>query len=100
MVSPHPSYPPLEMAAFGMRVVTNGFLDRDLSARSQNIVSVLVPTPERLGFALIHACQASETGLDPHWDHPFGRVNWDELQTALIRDLNGDLGGLDSRKSD
>jgi hypothetical protein len=100
MMSPHPSYPPLEMAAFGMRVITNGFLDKDLSARSQNIVSVLVPTPENLGRALIEACKASEAGPDPHWDHPFRSGSWDELRTALLRDLNGDISGLDSRKSD
>lgn len=40
MVSPHPSYPPLEMAAFGMKVITNIFEDRDLSKTYENIVTV------------------------------------------------------------
>ena len=31
MVSPHPSYPPLEMAHLGMLVLTNGFGAKDLS---------------------------------------------------------------------
>ena len=100
MMSPHPSYPPLEMAAFGMRVITNGFLEKDLSTRSQNIVSVLVPTPENLGRALIAACELSEAGTVPQWDYPFSNANWDELQTVLLKDLDGDLGQLDSRKSD
>ena len=30
MVSPHPSYPPLEMAHLGMLVLTNGFGAKDL----------------------------------------------------------------------
>jgi hypothetical protein len=40
MVSPHPSYPPLDMAHLGMRVVTNAFGPKDLSSWHQNIVSV------------------------------------------------------------
>ena len=32
MVSPHPSYPPLDMAHLGLRVVTNGFGPKDLSS--------------------------------------------------------------------
>src|SRR4029079_11557858 len=40
MVSPHPSYPPLDMAHLGMRVVTNSFGPKDLSSWHQNIVSV------------------------------------------------------------
>lgn len=30
MCSPHPSYPPLEMAAFGIRTITNSFVTKDL----------------------------------------------------------------------
>jgi hypothetical protein len=40
MLSPHPSYPPLEMAYAGMRVITNNFEGKDLSRRSRRIVSV------------------------------------------------------------
>lgn len=40
MVSPHPSYPPLEMAEAGMFVVANGYGAKDLSSRFDNIVSV------------------------------------------------------------
>lgn len=39
MVSPHPSYPPLEMAAHGVRVVANRFEDKDLSDLHTGIVS-------------------------------------------------------------
>jgi len=40
MVSPHPSYPPLEMAAFGVHVITNQFANKDLSSFNQNICSL------------------------------------------------------------
>lgn len=39
MFSPHPSHPPLEMAASGVRVVTNGFGPKDLSQLSGAILS-------------------------------------------------------------
>lgn len=40
MVSPHPSYPPLEMAKFGVQVITNGYDQKDLSIYSDNINSL------------------------------------------------------------
>jgi hypothetical protein len=39
MVSPHPSYPPLEMAHLGMLVVSNRYGGKDLSTWHENIVS-------------------------------------------------------------
>ena len=39
MVSPHPSYPPLDMAHLGMLVVTNRFGAKDLSTWHENIRS-------------------------------------------------------------
>jgi hypothetical protein len=40
MASPHPSYPPLEMASLGMLVLTNRFGAKDLSTWHTNIVSL------------------------------------------------------------
>ncbi len=40
MVSPHPSYPPLEMAQLGMLVLTNRFGDKDLATWHTNITSI------------------------------------------------------------
>lgn len=53
MISPHPSYPPLEMAAFGARVLTNRFANKDLSAVSSYLVSVDQPDPAKLATALM-----------------------------------------------
>ena len=64
MVSPHPSYPPLEMAAFGAHVVTNGFGGKDLSGFSPLIESVPLPTIDALAQALARACDAYEAEVE------------------------------------
>ena len=40
MVSPHPSYPPMEMAMFGMGVITNRYANKQLSCWHENIQSI------------------------------------------------------------
>ncbi len=51
MYSPHPSHPPIEMAASGMRVVTNHFGPKDLSRLSPALLST-DPEPRALAEAL------------------------------------------------
>ena len=62
MVSPHPSYPPLEMAAFGARVVVNRFANKDLSGVSPLLVSASPPNPEGFSAALRTLTQAFDHG--------------------------------------
>jgi len=45
MYSPHPSHPPLEMAAAGVRVVTNSFGPKDLGRLSPAILSAPATAP-------------------------------------------------------
>ena len=54
MLSPHPSHPPIEMAAAGARVVTNRFLTKDLSALGGGVISV-APTAREVTSALVEA---------------------------------------------
>jgi hypothetical protein len=54
MLSPHPSHPPLEMAAAGLRVVTNRFGAKDLGPLSPAILSVN-PTAEAVAAGLARA---------------------------------------------
>jgi hypothetical protein len=49
MASPHPSYPPLEMAQLGLLVLTNRFGEKDLSEWHTNITSMRAVSPA--GFA-------------------------------------------------
>jgi glycosyltransferase involved in cell wall biosynthesis len=62
MLSPHTSYPPLEMAACGMTVVTTAYSTKtatELVKLSTNIVAV-PPTVETLTDAIIGAVRRSE----------------------------------------
>jgi hypothetical protein len=60
MVSPHPSYPPLEMAHLGMLVLTNGFGAKDLSTWHTNITSVGDVASETLAAELSALCRRFE----------------------------------------
>ncbi|MXQ09131.1 glycosyl transferase family 1 [Alphaproteobacteria bacterium GH1-50] len=62
MLSPHPSHPPIEMAAAGARVVTNGFGAKDLSVLSPAIRSV-PPTELAIAAALHEAWGEPPPGM-------------------------------------
>ena len=65
MVSPHPSYPPLEMAHFGVRVLTNAFTGKDPAARHDNLHALTGFRPEDISDALevqISAFEAQPEG--------------------------------------
>jgi O-antigen biosynthesis protein len=63
MVSPHPSYPPLDMAHLGLRVVTNRFGPKDLSTWHENIASAATMSADGIADAL--AAQAAAFDTDP-----------------------------------
>lgn len=60
MISPHPSYPPLEMAEAGLLTITNGFEGKDLSLRFDNIVSLELYDPMSLADAIEDAVATAE----------------------------------------
>lgn len=57
MVSPHPSYPPLEMASFGVKTITNTYMNKDLSSFSKNIFSLRLATPWEIACCLDDICK-------------------------------------------
>lgn len=59
MASPHPSYPPLEMAHFGLRTVTNGYFLKNLEDWHPNIISTDAISASHLGKAIEVACAMS-----------------------------------------
>jgi hypothetical protein len=63
MSSPHPSYPPLEMAVFGLKTVTNSYLKKDLSHVHENIRRIGDISCETIAQAVADACR--EVELDP-----------------------------------
>ena len=64
MASPHPSYPPLEMAASGLVVVTNRWGPKDLTDVSQRLVSC-EPDATDVARALTEAEARHLAGGDP-----------------------------------
>lgn len=73
MVSPHPSYPPLEMAAFGVQVVTNCYGAKDLSGFSKNMHSLKRATPQAIADALTQICAGYQSQV------PCGAVAEDRM---------------------
>ncbi|MDA3858947.1 MAG: glycosyl transferase family 1, partial [Roseovarius sp.] len=96
MYSPHPSHPPIEMAASGVRVITNQFGPKDLSQLSPAILSVPATAPD-LADALSVAWHAdtvpqqereinlTKLGLDPE-------LMIDQLAESLANRLPQDQG--------
>lgn len=89
MVSPHPSYPPLEMSTFGVKTITNCYKNKDIADFNGNIVSLKNCSPETVAEALLGICENySGTGtVYKNTDYakggaPFGTVT-DELSEKL-----------------
>ncbi len=92
MASPHPSYPPLEMAHFGIRTVTNRYANKDLSDSHANILSIRDVSPATIADGLARACRAFEADPGAAWRAPSYRPSFleagsfgflDELAHAL-----------------
>ena len=56
MVSPHPSYPPLEMSVYGAKVITNKYANKDMSVFNENIITLEETSPYTIAFALTKIC--------------------------------------------
>lgn len=56
MISPHPSYPPLEMATFGIKTITNKFENKDLKDFNKYIYSLDMCDPDVIKEKLIDIC--------------------------------------------
>jgi len=63
MISPHPSYPPLEMASCGVRVLTNVFDCKEWQQRHKNIGLISDWTPESVAEDLARLCRKEEAGI-------------------------------------
>ena len=64
MVSPHPSYPPLEMAELGLLVLTNRYAAKDLSSWHTNITSLSEFSVAGFAGDLIELCRRFEADPD------------------------------------
>jgi O-antigen biosynthesis protein len=102
MLSPHPSYPPFEMAACGRPVVTTSFANKTaeaLAAVSPNIIGC-APTIEDVAAGLQTALERAASPADPtgqihmpeNWATSFKHV-LPSLHDALLDLLGAPAGG-------
>ena len=90
MASPHPSYPPLEMAASGLVVVTNRWGPKDLGPLSRRFVSC-EPDARDVARALSDAESRQAQGGDPTLDlSPLGQRLESVAQALRRRLVDGD----------
>ena len=87
MLSPHPSHPPIEMAAAGARVVTNSFGSKDLSTLSPAILSA-APNSADVAKALARAWTLPPPG-EADRDIDLGRIG--RPLGDVVDDLLSDL---------
>ncbi|HIT91132.1 MAG TPA: glycosyltransferase family 2 protein, partial [Candidatus Merdenecus merdavium] len=64
MVSPHPSYPPLEMSVFGVKVITNTYVNKDLKDFNDHITSIHNANPSTISAALEQICNEYQSVSD------------------------------------
>jgi hypothetical protein len=103
MISPHPSYPPLEMAHLGMLVLTNRFADKDLSSWHANIRSIDDVSAASLANALSGLCRRFEADPKVGAEGRSGRPDYlsddpqfpfaDQLAAELRAAIDRDAGG-------
>ena len=88
MVSPHPSYPPLEMAMFGMKVITNSFANKDMTQYSDNIVSVEECSATNLAKYLKNICNINNIYNNVNVKYDKKRFTWNETFLTIADEWN------------
>jgi len=82
MVSPHPSYPPLEMSTFGVKTITNRFANKDLSSFNDNIISLQHCTTQSIASELVCLCETYDgTGVPG-------------VNSVFLRDVEDEFAGI------
>lgn len=78
MVSPHPSYPPLEMSTFGIKTITNCYGNKNLESFNPNIISLDSCSPLVVANKLLEICESytGEGQLANSTDYAFGNNNF------------------------
>lgn len=95
MSSPHPSYPPLEMAHFSLLTITNRYANKDMARVHDNFISIPDIDAPTIAAALAKACETFEADPDAGWrgrSHAPSYV--DPNPWAFLAELAGDLRGV------
>jgi hypothetical protein len=95
MSSPHPSYPPLEMAHFGVLTVTNRYANKDLGPLHDNFISVSDVDAATIAGALAQACERFEADPGVGWSGKSRMPSYsDPAEWPFLSELAGDLSAL------
>lgn len=88
MISPHPSYPPLEMSTFGVKTITNDFMNKHLSGFNSNLYSVPICMPEIIAKKLIQICESynGKGIIGRNSDYLHGN-DFEKVTSELVRDI-------------
>ena len=81
MASPHPSYPPLEMSVFGVKVITNTYANKNLASFNDNIVSVDCASPGNIARELKKICDGYQECV------PFVHTNESYINNQAVFDF-------------
>lgn len=94
MVSPHPSYPPLEMATFGIKTITNCYANKDLSLFSEDIISLQACSPLDIAKKLRSICDGYTGCSVPTWSDVYvdGKGQFDRIVGEIVENLKDDSG--------
>lgn len=93
MISPHPSYPPLEMAAFGMHVVSNQYKSKDLSKLTKLIYSIKSVSPQEIYCAIDYLTKnivlsEKNTSSGYEWNkYSNANSNFDFLSDKILKQI-------------
>ena len=85
MSSPHPSYPPLEMSVFGIKVITNNYSNKDLSSFNSNITSVASASPSVIATKLNEICDGYSKEVEIKNENP------DYIENTHVFDFISDI---------
>lgn len=92
MASPHPSYPPFEMAHFGALTVTNRYANKDLGPVHDNFISIPDIDAPTIASALAQACERFEADPDIGWNGKSHMPSYvDPTEWTFLGELAADL---------
>lgn len=85
MISPHPSYPPLEMSTFGVKTITNCYANKDMSYFNKNIISVKRCNPQTIAKEINRLCDSYSSDGKPDLNADY--INASDQFTEIVKEI-------------
>lgn len=89
MISPHPSYPPLEMSTFGVKTITNCYANKDMSYFNDNIISVKNCDPMTISKELKKLCDNFNPNNEKSFNEEY--INSSDQFNPIVEDIMRNL---------